>query len=500
MAKRIQSADVVVVGIGNAASSAAAAAHNAGARVLILEKAPKERSGGNSGWTDSAQHRFVHNGIHDLRKLDPGVTDDEVPKLEISPYTKDDYYTDMMRVTRGQAVPELVELLVNESAPTVFWMKEQGIKWELLRTGADLKGDHLVWHHGSNPLHPVGGGAGLVPMWTEVLQRKGIDILYRTAGVGLDTDDTGAVTGVTAQDQEGLYKIRCRAVVLGCGGFQANPAMRAQYLGPGWDLVHVRGTRYDTGDGINMALAIGAQPFGQWSGCHSSPIDADSGPTEGGYLDPTTRKHITHRYMYVVGIMVNVKGQRFIDEGEDFHIYTYAKTGPEIVKQPGNLAYQIFDAKSVKLLPQYMYGGATPIVANSIDQLAGKLEVDEDGLVQTVNEFNKGVDESRELNISVRDGKASRGIQPGKSNWAQKVDTPPYTAYAVTGGITFTFGGLKINTRCQVINRLDQPIKGLYACGELTAGFFYYNYPGGTGLMRGAVTGRTAGTNAACDK
>ncbi|MDO8472840.1 MAG: FAD-dependent tricarballylate dehydrogenase TcuA, partial [Dehalococcoidia bacterium] len=432
MAKRIQTADVVVVGMGNAASSAAAAARDAGVKVLMVEKAPKERSGGNSRWTASAQHRFVHNGVEDVKKLAWDVSEDEIPNLDITPYTKDDYYTDMMRVTRGLGVPELVELLVNESAPTVFWMKEKGIRWELLRSGAELRGGRLVWHHGNNVVNPVGGGAGLVPMWTDVLERKGIDILYQTAATSLETDETGAITGLVVQDMDGFYKIRCKAVVLGCGGFQANPAMRAQYLGAEWDLVHVRGTRYDTGDGINMALAIGAQPFGQWGGCHSTPIDADSGVTEGGYLDPETRKHMTHRYMYVAGIMVNLKGQRFIDEGEDFHTYTYAKTGGEIVKQPQNLAYQVFDAKSVTLVPEYMYGGAATIVANSIEGLANKLDLDADAFVRTVSEFNKAVDESTELNTVIRDGRAARGVQPGKSNWAQKVDSPPFTAYAVT--------------------------------------------------------------------
>lgn len=492
-------ADVVVVGMGNAAQAAAVAAHDAGAKVLVLEKAPIEKRGGNSYWTQSAQFRFVHKGVEDVRKLVTGLTEDELLKLEIPPYTKDDFYGDIMRVTQGRALPELAELLVNESNPTVYWMKEQGIQWDLLRTAAERVGDRLAWHHGANVINAMGGGAGLVPMWAAVLERKGIENLYGAAATRLLTNEKGAVAGLVVQDENGFSEIRCKAVILGCGGFEANPAMRAQYLGVGWDLVRVRGTRYNTGDGITMALEIGAQPFGHWSSSHSTPIDADAGDYEAGFLDPVTRKNMSHRYGWTLGIMVDTEGQRFVDEGEDFSTYTYAKFGAEIQKQPGGIVYQIYDAKTTPLLPQVQYAGATPIIAQSIEELAQKLDINAEGLLKTVEEFNRGVREDRGFNHLIRDGKGTIGVYPPKSNWAQKLDAPPFTAYAAACGITFTYGGLKINARCQVINRLDQPIRGLYACGEIAAGFFYYNYPGGSGLMRGAVSGRVAGTNAASD-
>jgi tricarballylate dehydrogenase len=246
-----------------------------------------------------------------------------------------------------------------------------------------------------------------------------------------------------------------------------------------------------------MALDIGAQPFGHWSGGHATPIDADAGEYEGGFLDPANRRYRTHRYAWTIGVMVNTEGRRFIDEGEDFHAYTYAKTGAEILKQPGGIAYQLFDEKLKEAVSRYLYDGATPVVANSIKELAEMLEINPGALQKTVEEYNNAVVEDRPFDEVIRDGRHTEGIYPPKTNWAQKLDTPPFTAYAATCGLTFTYGGLKINTDCQVLNRSDRPIPGLYAAGELTAGFFYYNYPSGSGLLRGSVTGKIAGTNAA---
>lgn len=489
--------DVVIVGFGNAAQSAAFAAHSAGARVLVLEKAPQGKRGGNTWFSHGAQFRHVHNGIADVKPLLPHVPEKEWEKIDLAPYTKDDFYSDLMRVTRGKALPELAELLVNESYPTVKWMRESGIQWDILYSAAVPGNGRFRWHHGSSFIHSKDGGAGLVEMWHGILKNKGVEVRFETAAVRLLTNEKGQLYGVVAQNFEGLTEIHCKGLVLGAGGFSANPAMRAQFLGSGWDLSKVRGSKYNTGDGIQMALEIGAQPFGHWGGSHATPIDADAGEYEAGFLDPANRRYRTHRYAWTLGIMVNTDGRRFVDEGEDFHAYTYAKTGAEIVKQPGSTAYQIFDVKVKEAVERYLYAGATPVVADSLRQLAEKLEINPDVLEQTVQQFNGAVNDDRPFNEVIRDGKSTKGIYPPKSNWAQRIDTPPYVAYAVTGGLTFTYGGLKINARCQVLNKLDRPIAGLYAAGELTGGFFYYNYPSGSGLMRGAVTGRIAGENAA---
>ena len=494
---KTENCDVVVVGFGNAAQAAAVAAHNAGAKVLVLEKAPQAKKGGNTWFSHGAQFRHTHNGIADEKPLLPHVSESEWEKIDLPPYTKDEFYADLMRVTRGRSVPELAELLVNESYPTVKWMQEMGIQWEILYSAAKPEGGRFRWHHGSSFIHSKDGGGGLVEMWHRIIDDKRIPVRFETAAARLLTNESGRVYGVVVQNPEGFSEIHCKGLVLGSGGFSANPALRAQFLGSGWDLAKVRGTKYNTGDGIQMALDIGAQPFGHWSGGHATPIDADAGDYEGGFLDPANRRYRTHRYAWTIGIMVNSEGRRFIDEGEDFHAYTYAKTGAEILKQPGGIAYQIFDEKLKEAVGRYLYDGATPVIANSIKELAEMLEINPDVLVKTVEEFNNAVVDDRPFNEVIRDGRATKGLYPPKTNWAQKLDTPPYTAYAATCGLTFTYGGLKINPDCQVLNKSDRPIPGLYAAGELTAGFFYYNYPSGSGLLRGAVTGKIAGTNAA---
>ncbi len=493
-----ESFDVVVVGFGNAAQAAAYSAHSNGAKVLVLEKAPEAKRGGNTWFSSGAQFRHAHSGLPDEMPLLPHVPGHEFEKIDIHTYTKDDFYADIMRVTRGRAVPELAELLVNESYATVKWMQESGIQWEILYSGAVPEADRFLWHKGHSFIHSKDGGAGLVQMWQAILKREGVEVRFGTEAVNLTTDPkTGACTGLVARNVDGLYEIKSKAVVLGCGGFEANPAMRNQHLGTGWDMSRVRGTKYNTGQGITMALDIGAQEFGHWSGAHASPIDADAGDYEAGFLDPANLKNRTHRYAWTLGVMVNTNGRRFIDEGEDFHAFTYAKTGREIISQPGGVGYQIYDQKQKDALDRYRYDGATPVYGKTIRELAENLEINPDVLEQTIEEYNAAIQDGNAFNEVERDGRATKGLNPDKTNWAQRIDEPPYICYAAACGLTFTYGGLKINNRCQVLNRIDQPIKGLFAAGELTGGFFYYNYPSGSGMTRGAVTGRIAGGNAA---
>jgi len=301
------------------------------------------------------------------------------------------------------------------------------------------------------------------------------------------------VTGVEIRKPDGSTEsIAARAVVLASGGFEANVEMRTRYLGPNWDLARVRGTPYNTGDGIRMALDIGAQAWGHWSGCHAVQWDYNA-PWHGDRkVGDNFQKH-----SYPVGIIVNVDGQRFVDEGADMRNYTYVKYGREVIKQPRRAAFQIFDQKVVDLLrEEYRIREVTKAEANTLEELARKLEIDIDGFVRTVREFNAAVQPGT-FNPAIKDGKGTRGIKPAKSNWAQPLDTPPYVGYAVTTGITFTFGGLHITTDGHVLNGEGRAIPGLYAAGELVGGLFYNNYPGGAGLMAGAVFGRIAGRSAA---
>ncbi len=318
----------------------------------------------------------------------------------------------------------------------------------------------------------------------------GIEIVYETKMTGFLTDDNGNLCGIVAKTPAGRRELPCRAIVLASGGFEANTEMRARYLGPGWDQVKVRGTRFNTGETMRMALEFGAQPYGHWQGSHATPVDADSPPV--GDLRLTDR---TNRLSYPLSVMVNANGERFLDEGEDLGGLTYAKTGRAILEQPGAVAYQIFDSKTVDLIEE-RYSTGHPAVADTLEELADQLGLDRSKLLRTIRDFNAAVGEGS-FDPIVRDGKSTEGLEPPKSNWALPIDSPPFTAYPATCGITFTYGGIRSDTQARVIDTEGLPIPGLFATGEIAGGFFHYNYPGGAGLMRGAVFGRIAGRGAA---
>jgi tricarballylate dehydrogenase len=381
----------------------------------------------------------------------------------------------------------------------MVWMRERGVRW-LLALGRQSYPDPTSGKRkffGNLILEAHGGGQGLSDRLFEIAESSNVAIAYETKAMRLLVDDRGAVTGIQVRDDQGQHPIACQAVVLASGGFEANREMRTRYLGPDWELAKVRGTRFNTGDGIRMALEVGAQPFGHWSCCHAVAWNLMAGEVGDLRVGDLHQKH-----SYPIGLIVNREGKRFVDEGADFRNYTYAKYGREILKQPGRQAFQIFDSKTIPMLrDEYRQRGGGPSyitksTANTIEELADGLMIDPVQLKKTVEEFNAAV-QPGEFNPSILDGKRTEGIDPPKSNWAIPIDTPPYEGYAVTCGITFTFGGLRINREGQVLDTEDRAIPGLYAAGELVGGLFYYNYPGGSGLMAGAVFGRLAGGSAA---
>jgi tricarballylate dehydrogenase len=324
-------------------------------------------------------------------------------------------------------------------------------------------------------------------------ERAGVTVLYNAWVRDLVHSDDG-VTGVVARLGGATTRLAARCVVLACGGFEANAAWRARHLGKGWDLAKVRGTRYNTGDGLEMALKIGAQPCGHWSGCHAVGWEryaADFG--DYAVTDDYERDS------YPFSIMVNGEGRRFLDEGADIRNYTYARYGHIILEQPGQFAWQIYDSKVRHLLrPEYGRRHVTRVAADTLEDLATRLQdVNRERLLSTIREFNAAVKRDVPFNPNVKDGRGTVGIDPPKSNWANTIDTPPFEAYGVTCGITFTFGGLRITNEGQVVDTNQQPIPGLYAAGEMVGGLFYFNYPGSTGLTSGAVFGRLAGRSAA---
>ena len=370
-------------------------------------------------------------------------------------------------------------------------MRRQGVRFLPAYKHAPKVQGKFRFSAGST-LAVAGAGPGLVNSLYAAAKRAGVDVVYNASVRSLLHDDDG-VHGVVVSIDGKTTRIRSPAVVLACGGFQSNAEWRTKYLGAGWVLVKVRGTRFNTGDGIRMALEIGAQSFGNWSSAHAVPWDLNAPP----YGDISTGEGFS-KLSYHCGIMINAEGKRFIDEGADFINFTYAKYGKIILAQPGQFAWQIFDSKVLNSLRgSYRIKQATRVRANSLQQLADKLEgVNKAQFLKTVAEFNAAVKQDVPFNPSIRDARGTAGLEIPKSNWANTISEGPFEAYAVTCGITFTFGGLKITTQAEVVDTEDKPIRGLYAAGELVGGVFYFNYPGGSGLMNGTVFGRIAGINA----
>jgi tricarballylate dehydrogenase len=481
---------VIVVGTGNAAMAAAKAAHNEGASVLMIEKGPAEAVGGNSFFAGGG-FRFAYDGIDHIRTL-IDLSDAEIASVDVGSYTRQKYTDDLMRVTEGLTDPTLSQILVDESLPTMQWMRENGLRWALSTGRQAFKVGNVYRFWGGLTVEAVGGGAGLIQRWQEVINATGIPIRFEAGAHSLIQNSSGAIDGVRVKTPTGFEDVYAKAVVLASGGFEANPEWRTRYLGAGWELARVRGTRYNTGDGIRMAMEVDAAPYGHWSGCHAVAWDIGSPPFGNRIIGDLYQKH-----SYPLGLIVNIEGKRFVDEGADFRNYTYAKYGREILKQPQQMAVQIFDQKTKDMLrDEYRINRITKAEANTIGDLADNLGLDREGLEATVAAYNAAVQDG-EFNPAVLDGKGTTGITPPKSNWAQKIDEPPYLGFAVTCGITFTFGGLAIEPKTgQVLDTTDRPIPGLYAAGELVGGIFYHNYPGGAGLMAGAVFGKLAGTSA----
>ena len=485
--------DVIVVGAGNAAFSAAVSAKEHGAkRVLVLEKAPREKRGGNTHFS-GAVFRFIYDDVSELDRFVPNAERD-YPGFHkgVQPYPVEAFRGDLMRVTQDRSDPELSTILIENSYDTMCWLQDKGrMHFELALSVMGVRvGNEVKWPRGAM-IRTVHEGVGLSKTWFETAEKEGIEIRYETGARALTQAESGRVNGVVVRGPNGIETLNAKAVVLACGGFETNPAWRRLYLGDPWEHAKVRGSNFNYGDGLKMALDIGAMPWGHWGGCHATPINAEA-PDYG--VQHLTDK--TNRLSYFLGVMINVEGRRWIDEGADINSFTYAKYGGLILKQPRSLVYQIFDSKVVNLL-EPRYSTSEPLRSDTLEGLVKQLKVDHQQAIKTLKEYNAACGHGGEFNPAILDGVHTEGIDPPKTNWAQKLDTPPYVAWPVTGGITFTFGGLKVNADAQVIATDWKPIPGLYASGEMVGGLFHYNYPLGTGLMSGAVYGRIAGRSAA---
>ena len=484
-------ADVIIVGTGNAGFAAAISASENGAKVLMLEKASEDYMGGNSALT--IHMRFAYNSFSDLLPL---VKDDKQTynklynkKLQelsevVTEYTESDYLKDIMNVTSGKSDKILSKELVTNSLPTIKWMNKLGHLWS--PTFDNPTSANVVSFNGK--------GYGLMQRWKNIALNKGVNIKYNHQVIDLIKNNEDIISGVVAKTNNENKIYYANSVILACGSFESNAQMRAKYLGEQWRNVKLRGIPNNTGEGLEMAISHGAIPYDDWSTCHASPQDIN----RPDYDLPGENKSGDYwsRYAYPFSIMVNINGNRFIDEGETWRGLTYAKTGKAILEQKNNMAFQLFDSKHVKAGVLKKYKNPTKYQAGTLIDLANKIKItDKENFINNINTFNKAV-QSGNYNPHKLDGKKVKNIFPSRSNWALHLDNPPYLAYPVICGMTFCYGGLKTSINGELINKNGDIINGLYAVGEMLGGLWHNNYPSGGGMMAGAVFGKNAGKHA----
>ena len=508
----LKSVDVLVVGGGNAGFSAATAAAEAGAGcVVLIDKCPEDWAGGNSFFTAGA-FRTVHSGADDLLPMVNNVNSETSKLIDLEPYTTQDFHKDMDRMTSGRSDPALSQVLINESNAAVKWLGRNGIRFQLSfnRQAYKVNGRFKFW--GGMALKTEEGGKGLMEDHQAVARRCGVHVYYSAPAKRLITSSSGCITGVVVEYKGYETLINTKTVVLAAGGFEANPRMRSQYLGPNWDVARVRGTPYNTGEILEIAIRdVNAKQAGNWSGCHSTCWDANA-PANSG--DRAVSNEFT-KSGYPLGLMINNSGLRFVDEGVDLRNFTYAKFGRAIHEQPQGVAFQVWDQRAIPWLrpEEYRDERVQKIWGDTIEQLAQKLSqrfgLDAPHqLVDTVNEYNGAVyahqaeHPEKKWDPAVKDGLSTQSSRKTltlpKSNWALPLDQGPYMAVKVCCGVTFTFGGLAVNPETTaVISASDKEVLGLFCVGEMLGGLFYGNYPGGSGLTSGTVFGRRAGTAAA---
>jgi tricarballylate dehydrogenase len=452
--------DVLVVGGGNAALCAAMTAREAGAKVLLLESAPKVFRGGNSRHTRNI--RYLHEGKNDYLT---------------GPYLEDEYWDDLLHVTGGQTNEVLARITIRESANLGQWMEKHGCHFQ-----PPLRG---TLHLARTNAHFLGGGKALINAYYATARKLGVEILYEAEVRDLDISDRGFSSAVFVSNGAS-QRVRAKSVVVASGGFQANLSWLKENWGTVADNFIIRGTPYDTGKMLRVLLDHGAQPIGDPQQCHAVAVDARAPKFDGGI--------VTRLDCVPFGIVVNKRAQRFYDEGEDFWPKRYAIWGRLVAQQPDQMAYSLIDSKSIRLFIPSVF---PPIEADTIGELATQLELDPSELEETVTAFNQSIKLSP-FDASILDECATLGLLPPKSHWARPLDTPPFYGYPLRPGITFTYLGITVNPHAQVIMQGGHPAPNIFAAGEIMAGnILGKGYLAGFGMTIGTVFGRVAGKEAA---
>ena len=476
-----QQFDVVVVGCGIAGLSAAVSALEQGKRVAILERSSIDERGGQTRWTeaqmrmksedevaDDFEHHFAENSGH---YLDPRLINEAAGAYENwSPILKTMNFTD----------PELITTITERAGPTLQWLKGFGVRF-------DFQPSYFITTC-TTRISPVGGGLALIEALAAAAEKKNATFFYKTTARGLLQEADGAVTGLSAAGPGNqAIDFDAKAVILASGGFEGNFEMLVHYLGPSARYLRpvARGGYYNKGEGIRMALDIGAAPAGDYGQIHAEPLDPRSGAPEPIVL------------VFNYGILINKRGLRFIDEAPSTVDATYENITRNILQQPEGIAYAVMDS-SIEDVPGWrrsVRSDQAPITAPTLAELAKLMGVAPDVFENTVKSFNAACVEGTFKPLET-DGLATKaGYVPRKSNWARPIVKGPFLAYPMICGNCFTFGGIKVNTRSQVVNTDGDAIPGLYAAGEMT-GLYYGTYTGATSVLRGAVFGRIAGQEA----
>ncbi|MQA66616.1 MAG: FAD-dependent tricarballylate dehydrogenase TcuA [Alphaproteobacteria bacterium] len=456
-----ESFDVVVAGGGNAALCAAVTAARAGARVAILEAAPRHMRGGNS--------RHTRN----IRTMHVAPTD-----VLVEAYAEDEYFDDLMRVTGGVTDERLARMVIAQSGAAVRWLGNQGLRFQpalggtlsLARTNA----------------HFLGGGKALVNVLYRAAEAAGVRVFYDAPVTGLDIDGSRFQAATVGGSGAAPARIEGRALVVAAGGFEANIDWLREYWGAAADNFLIRGTPYNRGEVLRLLLDADAARIGDPKQCHAVAIDGRAPKFDGGI--------VTRVDAVPFGIVVNRNAGRFYDEGEDFWPKRYAIWGRLVAAQPDQIGHVIIDAKPVgRFIPPVF----PPVMADRIGELATRLGLDPIVLQETVSAFNRSC-QPGEFDHNVLDDCRTEGLAPAKTHWARPIDTPPFRAYSLRPGITFTYLGVKVDATARMQMADGHPSDNIFAAGEIMAGnLLGKGYLAGIGMTIGAVFGRIAGREAA---
>ncbi|MEC3919157.1 FAD-binding protein [Nocardia sp. CDC160] len=450
--------DLVVVGCGAGGLSAALQflQLSPGGRVIVLERTSRAHRGGNTAWTGAYF------------------------RLEADGRPASDFSSRMLELSKGETQAAIVHRLAADAQPTIRWLNDNGV-----RTTSDIT--YFLTSKGPR-LMPDGGGAAIVEALSARIGELGGTIEYGVTATELLQNPDGTVVGVQAVDEDGnARRFAAHTVVLASGGFEGNPTMLDRYLGEHGHELHpiAPGGRSNQGEGIEMAIRVGAQTSGQFDRFHGEPVDSRTRSAEALVM------------VYPYGILVDHRGRRFVDEGSDTPDNTFESVAYRIWRDADQFAFVIADQKLMRQqIARALLTDREPEIAPTLDELARRLDIDAVALKSTVEQYNAAATPGP-LNITTLDGIATQGsLVPPKSNWARPIDEPPYVAWPVTCAITFTFGGLATDERARVIDHSGDPIPGLFAVGEI-AGIYYHKYPGGTSVLRALAFGRIAGMEAA---